>query len=86
MKTKRITLVYLSLIFVLAGCGNSSDSTTKTYTNIPIELSIEDTELSAGVPKTFTYTLPAPSTPYTDISIDLVKTLESANITVTAAP
>ena len=86
MMNSQIPIVSLSLMIMLAACGGGgggSGGGTQTNSDIPIALSVENEPLSAGVPKGFVYTLPAPSEPYTDISIDLAETLEAAQISVT---
>lgn len=80
-----VQFVSLSLIILLAACGGGGGSGggTQTSTDIPVSLNVENESLSAGVPKGFIYTLPAPADPYTDISIDLAETLDAAQISVT---
>lgn len=78
---------YLILItfILLIGCASSDgdDDSNKQTTNAPISIAIENQELTAGEPVGFVYTVPVTTGPYTEVSIDLAKTLESANIEVT---
>ena len=81
------TLPPLFIIILLSGClGGGSSSTLPPAAEIPVSIELDSVALRAGVPVTITYTIPAPAEPYTDVTINLRKTLEAANITVTPTP
>lgn len=86
MKKPIFPLVVVAAL-VLSGCGggdSKSPSSTKTEsTNVPISVSIQDVELTAGNPVGFVYTIPATEKTYTDVKIDLTKMLETATIEAT---
>jgi len=72
------------MVMTLLGCGGGgSSSGNSTANNIPISVSVQSESFTAGVPKGFVYTVPAPSEAYTDVTIDINTTLEAANITIT---
>ena len=77
-----ILLSLLMLTSFLLACGGSSSSSDDTV-EMPVQVSISDQPLTGGVPATFTFTLPPPETPFTEVTIDLAKTLEATTITVT---
>ena len=84
-KIKALSLLFI--IILLSGClGGGSSSTPSTAAEIPVTIDLSDVALRAGVPVGITYTIPAPAEPYNDVTIDLRKTLEAANITVTPTP
>ncbi len=77
-----VLLLFFSI--TLVSCGDSSSSSDDDASiAMPVDVSISNEALTGGVPKTFTYTLPKPETPLTDVTIDLEKSLEAATITVT---
>lgn len=76
----------LGILGIVASGGGSSSSSDSPQTSVPISVSLKNVALSAGVPTTITYTIPAPDKPYTDVTIDLAKTLEAANIILTPTP
>jgi len=77
-----------ALVVGCGGGGGSSfdDTTTSTSSQVPINVSIQKIPLAAGVPTTITFPIHGQHEPYTDVTIDLAKTLEAANITVTPSP
>lgn len=82
----KMSALILSLAFLLVSCGGSSTNSSSSddaSIEIPVDVTISNELLTGGVPSTFTYTIPKPDTPITDVTIDLVKTLEAATITVT---
>lgn len=84
-----IIIKYVPVIWLLIlvnACGGSSSVAEPPGTQVPVNISIENAALSAGVPTTFVYRVPAPAEPYTHVTIDLVKSLETANITLTPTP
>lgn len=76
----------IACILLTACLGGDNASSPAPVTEIPVTINLENLALRAGVPVGITYTIPAPAEPYTDVSIDLRKTLEAANITVTPTP
>ena len=91
MKTPILTkavVTLLTMVFgmvLLPGCGGGSSGSSGSSESaaIPANITVADFELSAGVPTTITVTLPKPPDPYTEVTLDLGRTLEEANITVT---
>ena len=81
-----IGIIAVAIIGTIGSNGDGAKTEQVTYTNVPIQLSIENVELSAGVPATFTYTIPVTGGPYTTITIDLDSTLETTNLDLTPAP
>ncbi len=85
-KTMMVTL--LTTVFsigFLQGCnGSSSSDSSQSFDEIPVNASVDNLELTAGEPTTLTFTIPKPSDPYTEMTLDIGRTLEEANITVTA--
>ena len=73
------------LALQLLSCGGGSSSTQSAATQVPISLS-ENVSLTAAQPVAFRYRIPVPDSPYTEVSIDLAKTLDAASITVTPTP
>ncbi len=80
-----LTLVVLVSALGLVHCGGSSSSRSSVET-MPIDVSLQDVQLLAGQPTTITYTIPAADRPYTEITIDLNRTLRAANVAVTPTP
>ena len=78
-------LIAFALSLLMVSCGGSSSSSQPTSTQVPISLS-ENVSLTQGTSTALRYRIPAPETPLTAVSIDLVKTLEDASITVTPTP
>lgn len=77
----------LGLISIIAtGDGDGFTPKPDTFTEVPVQLSLENIPLSAGVPTTFTYTIDVNGTPYTEITLDVEKTLQAASIVVTPVP
>ena len=79
-------LAVLSLTFLAVGCGGGGGSSSDDTTAVPINVSIQKMPLAAGVPTTITFPIHGQHEPYTDVTIDLAKTLSAANITVTPTP
>jgi hypothetical protein len=87
---RNLGIIALFLIGILSitatgGGGGGSSKDQESYTDVPIQLSLENVDLNAGVPATFTYTIPVTGKPYTDVTIDLEKTMESVTLEVTPA-
>jgi hypothetical protein len=80
------TVFMLGIISIIATGGDSSSSGPDNRTEIPIQLSLENLNLSAGVPTTVTYTISVTGGPYTQVEFDAEKTLQSATIDVTPTP
>ena len=78
--TAALSLAMVSLLGM--DCSSRGDNDDASI-EMPVDVTITNEPLTGGIPKTFTYSLPAPDTPLTDVNIDLVKTLEAARITVT---
>ncbi len=70
-----------SLIFWLVSCGGSSKS-DDTSDTLPVSVNLSNVTLTAGQPTTITHQLPSLAGPFTEIEVDLVKTLESADLAV----
>lgn len=84
---RMVFAVFIAMTAIsLGSCGGSSSSPAQNTSMVPVDLSLKNVALDAGTPATFTYTIPAPAQPYTSVTIDLVKTLEAANISVTPTP
>ena len=89
MKTPSLTtLVVTALTIVfsiqfLPGCGGGSSGSSQSSDEIPVNVSVEDLELIAGERTTVTFTVPKPDDPYTEITLDIGRTLEEADISVT---
>jgi len=81
-----VGIFMLGILGIVACGGGSSSSSDDNEMIVPVNVSLKDEHLSAGVPATFTYTIPAPGVPYTSVTIDLTKTLEEANVDVTPTP
>jgi ABC-type glycerol-3-phosphate transport system substrate-binding protein len=79
-------LSVLSLTFLAVACGGGGGSSSDDTSAVPINVSIQKLPLAAGMPTTITFPIHGQHQPYTDVTIDLAKTLAAANITVTAAP
>lgn len=80
-------LLALSLAFLAVGCGGGGGSSSSDDTTaVPINVSIQKIPLVAGVPTTLIFPIHGQHDPYTDVTIDLAKTLAAANITVTPTP
>ena len=79
-------LAVLSLTFLAVGCGGGGGSSPDDATAVPIAVSIQKMPLTAGVPTTITFPLHGQHEPFTNVTIDLAKTLAAANITVTPTP
>jgi len=80
-------LIPLFLIVMMSGCGGgSSNSSDDSSLEMPVDVSIDNAVLTGSIPATFTFNVPAPTEPLTEVTIDLVKTLEAATITVTPTP
>jgi len=78
---------YLSILLLGAlsiGCGSSS-SPDQTSSGIPINVSVQIV-LVANDPTTIIFPIHGPHGPYTDVTIDLARTLEAANFTVSPSP
>ncbi len=73
-----------SLFFWLVACGGSSSSSSDDDTSetLPVTVNLSNVTLTAGQPTTITHKLPSLAGPFTEIEVDLVKTLESANLAV----
>ncbi len=86
MKYPIITTI-ASVALLLGACGgggsSSSDDSTQSVDEIPLDITIDDVELTAGVPRTLEFAIPKPEEPYTEFTIDLGRTLQEANISVT---
>lgn len=79
-------LIPVFLFVMLSGCGGgSSGSAHDDLQELPVNVS-ETAVLTAATPSTFTYELPAPTEPFTEVTIDLERTLEAARIRVTQTP
>ena len=88
-KTK--CLYILSLVVLGVSCGggggsSSDETTTSPASSVSINVSIQKVSLVAGMPTTITFPIIGQHEPYTDLTIDLAKTLAAANITVTPTP
>jgi hypothetical protein len=83
-KAKFLSL--LSLTFLVVGCGGGGGSSSADTSAVPINVSIQKIPLVAGVPTTIIFPIHGQHLPYTNVTIDLARTLAAANITVTAAP
>ncbi|MCP4430974.1 MAG: hypothetical protein GY806_08360 [Gammaproteobacteria bacterium] len=72
------------LFFWLVACGGSSSSSSDDNTSetLPVTVNLSNVTLTAGQPTTITHRLSSLAGPFTNIQIDLVKTLESADLTV----
>ena len=79
-------LAVLSLTFLAVGCGGGGGSSSDDTTAVPINVSIQKMPLAAGVPTTITFPIHGQHEPFTNVTIDLAKTLAAANITVTPTP
>jgi ABC-type glycerol-3-phosphate transport system substrate-binding protein len=80
-------LSVLSLTFLAVGCGGGGGGSSSDDTSaVPINVSIQKIPLVAGMPTTITFPIHGQHQPYTDVTIDLAKTLAAANITVTPTP
>ena len=66
------------------GSSSSDDDSSQSFDNIPSSINLEDVALTAGVPTTLTVTLPKPPNPYTEVTIDIGRMFEEANIDVIA--
>jgi hypothetical protein len=89
-KIKYLALVFITVLTIACGGGGggggSSDPIDESVIEIPIDFSLQNVSLPAGSPVGIIYTIPKPSKPYTNVTIDLDKTLESAHISVVAIP
>jgi hypothetical protein len=89
---KRTIFAMIVLWFTagLGGCGGSSSSDASSsddqYETYPVDVSLRDVQLIAGMPTTITYTIPAATSPYNQITIELNRTLQEANLSVTPTP
>ena len=83
MKIPIFTMTAVTVLFLVACGGGGSSSSSGSSDEIPLGLSVDNLDLTAGVPIAFTYKLPKPPDPYTQITIDIGRTLREANITVT---
>lgn len=85
--TRRTTFAMMILCFTaaLGACGGSSSSRDQ-YETVPVDVSLRDVTLIAGVPTTITYTIPAATSPYNQITIELNRTVQEANLSVTPTP
>lgn len=73
----------VTTVLVLGACGGGGSKSSQQAVEVPARIIIEDIALEAGVPMGAIITLPKPADPYTEITIDIGRTLENANITVT---
>lgn len=87
LKRTSFAIVIVLMTSGLGNCGGSSSSSDDDDPDkVPVNISLKNVPLSAGIPTTIIYTIPAPKDPYTRVTIDLAKTLEDANIVVTPDP
>lgn len=77
-----IIIALASATLLLGACGGGGSKSSKTQ-EIPASIIIDSVVLEAGVPMGAIVTLPKPADPYTEINIDIGRTLQNANITVT---
>jgi len=82
MKTSILTTTVVTILF-LAGCGGGSSSSSHSVDEIPADINIDNIDLIAGERTALIVTVPKPEDPYTKITIDIGRTLQNANITVT---
>ena len=87
LKRTIFAMVILMLATGLGSCGSSSSSRDQNeYEPVPVNVSLQDEQLSAGTSTTIIYTIPAADKPYNQIRIDLKQTLQEANLVVNPAP
>ena len=92
MKVKSLGVVF-SVSLMLMACGGGSGSDADDVTDdqaddaaagaVPVSIAINDLELRAGTPVAITNNLPAVAEGFSEIRIDLARTLESADIQIT---
>lgn len=86
----RVKYLFILLLgTLLIGCGSSSSpdqTTTQTSSGIPINVPVQSIALIANDPTTITFPIHGQHGPYTAVTIDLARTLEAANFTVSPSP
>ena len=83
MRIPIFTTIVITLVF-LSGCGGGGSSNSSgSSEEFHLGAAVDNVALTADVSTTLTFTVPKPDDPYTEITIDIGRTLEEANITVT---